>query len=152
MLDELDWELVGPDLVMSNWARAERGNGLSAARAAELADVGSYAMLNPAALNRKLVGLVGSAYAAFNNEYAGAALNYGNFDGEMRTHLPRTRQSELVIFSGMKLEKLDDLQAILNRGRVKMVIAAVVDPCGLVAPIMRLTGLTLAKRIQLPRQ
>ncbi len=45
-------------------------------------------------------------------------------DGEMRTHLPRTRQSELVIFSGMKLEKLDDLQAILNRGQVKMVIAA----------------------------
>ena len=45
-------------------------------------------------------------------------------DGEMRTHLPKTRQAELVIFSGMKLEKLDDLQAILNRGQVKMVIAA----------------------------
>jgi phosphoglycerate kinase len=45
-------------------------------------------------------------------------------DGEMRTHLQKTRQAELVIFSGMKLEKLDDLQAILNRGQVRVVIAA----------------------------
>lgn len=45
-------------------------------------------------------------------------------DEEMRKHLPLTRQAELVIFSGMKLEKLDDLQAILNRGQTKMVIAA----------------------------
>lgn len=45
-------------------------------------------------------------------------------DGELRTHLQRTRLAELVIFSGMKLEKLDDLQSILNRGQVKVVIAA----------------------------
>jgi len=44
--------------------------------------------------------------------------------GELRNHLPCTRQSELVIFSGMKIQKLDDLQQILNRGRVRMVIAA----------------------------
>ena len=45
-------------------------------------------------------------------------------DGEMRTHLQKTRQAELVIFSGMKMEKLDDLQAILKRGQVRVVIAA----------------------------
>jgi phosphoglycerate kinase len=45
-------------------------------------------------------------------------------DGELRTHLQKTRQAELVVFSGMKLEKLDDLQRILNRGAVKVVIAA----------------------------
>ncbi len=45
-------------------------------------------------------------------------------DGEMRTHLQKTRLAELVIFSGMKLEKLDDLQGILNRGQVRVVIAA----------------------------
>ncbi|MFN0053348.1 MAG: phosphoglycerate kinase [Planctomycetales bacterium] len=45
-------------------------------------------------------------------------------DHEIRTHLQRTRQAELVVFSGMKLEKLDDLQGILRRGQVKMVIAA----------------------------
>ena len=45
-------------------------------------------------------------------------------DNEMRTHLQKTRQAELVIFSGLKLEKLDDLQMILNRGQVKVVITA----------------------------
>jgi phosphoglycerate kinase len=45
-------------------------------------------------------------------------------DGELRTHLQKTRLAELVIFSGMKLEKLDDLQGILNRGQVRVVIAA----------------------------
>lgn len=45
-------------------------------------------------------------------------------DGEMRTHLQKTRLAELVVFSGMKMEKLDDLQAILNRGQVRLVIAA----------------------------
>jgi phosphoglycerate kinase len=45
-------------------------------------------------------------------------------DGELRTHLQKTRLAELVIFSGMKLEKLDDLHGILNRGQVRVVIAA----------------------------
>ncbi|MFO1022659.1 MAG: phosphoglycerate kinase [Planctomycetales bacterium] len=45
-------------------------------------------------------------------------------DTELRQHVTRTRLAELVIFSGIKINKLDDLQAILNRGRVKVVIAA----------------------------
>ncbi|MCH7988925.1 MAG: phosphoglycerate kinase [Planctomycetes bacterium] len=44
--------------------------------------------------------------------------------GELRDHVTRARQSELVIFSGMKINKLDDLQQILGRGTVRMVIAA----------------------------
>jgi phosphoglycerate kinase len=44
--------------------------------------------------------------------------------GELRDHVTRARQSELVIFSGMKINKLDDLQKILGRGTVRMVIAA----------------------------
>ena len=38
-------------------------------------------MLNPAALNRKLLSVTGMAWNQFNNPYAGQALNYGNFDG-----------------------------------------------------------------------
>lgn len=45
-------------------------------------------------------------------------------DRELRTHLQKTRLAELVVFSGMKLEKLDDLQGILNRRQVRVVIAA----------------------------
>lgn len=62
-------------------------------------------------------------------------------DGELRTHLQKTRQAELVIFSGMKLEKLDDLQGILNRGQVRVVIAA-----GLLALALKKADADLAGR------
>jgi phosphoglycerate kinase len=62
-------------------------------------------------------------------------------DGEMRTHLQRTRLAELVVFSGMKMEKLDDLQAILNRGQVRVVIAA-----GLLALALKKADADLANR------
>jgi phosphoglycerate kinase len=42
------------------------------------------------------------------------------FDGPMR----RCLETELVIFSGLKTDKLDDLEAMLSRGRVKTVFAA----------------------------
>lgn len=69
------------DLVTSQWFRAEKASGLTIARAIELQDVGSQAMLNPAALQRKLLALTGVTWNQFNNPYAGQALNYGNFDG-----------------------------------------------------------------------
>ena len=62
-------------------------------------------------------------------------------DGQMRTHLQKTRMAELVIFSGMKLEKLDDLQGILSRGRVRVVIAA-----GLLALALKKADAELAGR------
>jgi hypothetical protein len=68
------------DLVTSRWFRAERASGLSASRAAELADVGSLNLLTPTQLNVKLAGLVGQPWTEFNNPYAGLALNYGDFN------------------------------------------------------------------------
>ncbi|MBS0263851.1 MAG: phosphoglycerate kinase [Planctomycetes bacterium] len=62
-------------------------------------------------------------------------------DGELRTHLQKTRLAELVIFSGMKMEKLDDLQAILNRGQVRVVIAA-----GLLALALKKADAELAQQ------
>lgn len=75
---------------------------------------------------------VNEGFAASNRDLSSTVVPYvmdrlalGQYiDGEMRTHLQKTRLAELVIFSGMKLEKLDDLQGILNRGQVKLVIAA----------------------------
>ncbi|HTN49302.1 MAG TPA: PKD domain-containing protein [Burkholderiaceae bacterium] len=70
------------DLVLSKWFTAEKvAATATAAHRAELADVGSKALLNPAALNRKLMSLTGMSWNQFNNPYAGQALNYGNFDG-----------------------------------------------------------------------
>lgn len=42
------------------------------------------------------------------------------FDGPML----RCLESSLVIFSGLKIDKLDDLQAMVDRGRIRRVIAA----------------------------
>lgn len=44
----------------------------------------------------------------------------GEFDGPMRKCL----QAELVVFSGLKIDKLDDLQAMIDRGTIKWVFAA----------------------------
>ena len=43
---------------------------------------------------------------------------------ELKEHVVKTRDAELVIFSGIKIQKLDDLEQILKRGKVQMVIAA----------------------------
>jgi phosphoglycerate kinase len=44
----------------------------------------------------------------------------GEFDGPMR----RCLQTQLVIFSGLKIDKLDDLEAMIGRGTIRKVFAA----------------------------
>ena len=44
----------------------------------------------------------------------------GEFEGPMR----RCLATELVVFSGLKIDKLDDLQAMIDRGTIRVVIAA----------------------------
>ena len=70
------------DLVLSKEGRA---NGVtepvSAQRATSLAAIGNGHLLSTSRLNRKFVGLLGSAYAPFNNPFAGPGLAYGAFDG-----------------------------------------------------------------------
>lgn len=44
----------------------------------------------------------------------------GEFDGPMR----RCLETSLVVFSGLKIDKLDDLEAMVNRGKIRWVIAA----------------------------
>ncbi|MFO1219510.1 MAG: hypothetical protein U1E89_14175 [Burkholderiaceae bacterium] len=73
------------DLLLSKWGRAERVAASSAARDIELKDTGAMTMLSPAALQRKLAGLVGSGWSEFAKPYTGWALSYGDFDGVGRT-------------------------------------------------------------------
>jgi phosphoglycerate kinase len=42
------------------------------------------------------------------------------FDG----HLKECLRAEMVVFSGLKIDKLDDLQAMIGRGKIRRVIAA----------------------------
>jgi phosphoglycerate kinase len=48
------------------------------------------------------------------------AYEAAEFEGPMM----RCQDSELVVFSGLKTDKLDDLEAMIGRGKVKMVLAA----------------------------
>jgi len=86
------------DMVTSRWFTADKAAGLSATRRAEIADVGSQALLNPAALQRKLLSLTGVSWVQFNNPYAGQALNYGNFDGGLNRP---TRANEYTMVQTM---------------------------------------------------
>ncbi len=43
---------------------------------------------------------------------------------ELKNHIRGARQSSLVVFSGLKIDKLDDLEGIVDRGALKMIIAA----------------------------
>jgi PKD repeat protein len=86
------------DMVTSRWFTADKAAGLSATRRAEIADVGSHALLNPANLQRKLLSLTGVSWVQFNNQYAGQALNYGNFDGGLNRP---TRANEYTMVQTM---------------------------------------------------
>lgn len=45
-------------------------------------------------------------------------------EGQFKGPLLDCRQAEFVVFSGLKIDKLDDLQAIIHRGKVRKVLAA----------------------------
>jgi PKD repeat protein len=69
------------DVVTSPLFKADKATGLNSGRMIELSEVGGQVLLNPGALNRKLLSVTGVAWNQFTNPYAGQALNYGNFDG-----------------------------------------------------------------------
>ena len=70
------------DLILSKEARASSvTEPVSAQKAASLVAIGNGHLLSTSRLNRKFVGLLGSAYAPFNNPFAGPGLAYGAFDG-----------------------------------------------------------------------
>ena len=43
---------------------------------------------------------------------------------EMKTHIRDCRQANFVVFSGLKINKLDDLEGIVDQGRLVLIIAA----------------------------
>ena len=75
---------------------------------------------------------VNEAFAASNRDLSSTLVPLGcqqvalgrYVDNELTRHVTRTRQADLVVFSGIKINKLDDLERILERGQVRIVIAA----------------------------
>lgn len=91
------------DLVMSAWGKADAvGAALTAGRTIELGDLGSFNMLNPVHVNRKLASLVGQTFTDFNNPYAGFGLNYGDFNGIDRLR----RMQEHTMMQSIAIDRL----------------------------------------------
>lgn len=76
--------------------------------------------------------LINEALAASNFDFSSAVLPlvmdkvaYGFYvSSELTEHVRSARESSLVIFSGLKIDKLDDLEEIIKRGKLKMIICA----------------------------
>lgn len=76
--------------------------------------------------------LINEALAASNFDFSSAVLPlvmdkvaYGFYvSSELTEHVRGARESSLVIFSGLKIDKLDDLEEIIKRGKLKMIICA----------------------------
>jgi phosphoglycerate kinase len=75
---------------------------------------------------------INEAIAASNFDFSSSVLPlamsktaFGFFiSEELKTHIKAARRSNMIVISGLKIDKLDDLEAILDRGKVKWVIAA----------------------------
>jgi phosphoglycerate kinase len=120
-------------VLLENTRKYKLEQSLWKAKAGDLAGLASQLSAYASGMREKIGRVhVNEGFAASNRDLSSTVVPramdrsaLGKYiDGEMRTHLQKTRQAELVIFSGMKLEKLDDLQAILKRGQVRVVIAA----------------------------
>src|SRR5258708_6681475 len=90
------------DLALSQWFRASAATGMTARRAQDLADVGSFNLLLPTQLDLKLGGLVGQSWTEFAAPYAGLALTYGAFDGNTRT----TRAKDYTMMQALTIDRL----------------------------------------------
>jgi phosphoglycerate kinase len=82
---------------------------------------------------KRLSGIeINESIAASNLDYSSCALplimkktGLGFFiDSEMKTHIKKVREANMVVFSGLKIDKLDDLQGIIERDHLRKIISA----------------------------
>ncbi len=141
---------AGSIVLLENTRKYKLEQSLWKAKAADLAGLAPKLAAYANGMREKIGRVhVNEGFAASNRDLSSTVVPVAMdqnalgvyIDGEMRTHLQRTRLAELVVFSGMKMEKLDDLQAILNRGQVRVVIAA-----GLLALALKKADADLANR------
>jgi phosphoglycerate kinase len=75
---------------------------------------------------------INESIAASNLDYSSCSLpllmkktGLGFFiDSEMKTHIKKVREANMVVFSGLKIDKLDDLQGIIERDNLRKIISA----------------------------
>jgi len=73
---------------------------------------------------------INEAIAASNTDFSSSVVPllmertaFGSYTAEeLKTHVREVRKADCVVFSGLKIDKLDALEGIVDRGAVKMVI------------------------------
>ena len=123
----------GTIVVLENTRRYKLEQALWKAKPGELEKIGDRLTRYANDMHDKLASAhVNEGFASSNRDLSSTLVPLtmerfalGKYiDRELRQFVTRTRQAELVIFSGLKINKLDDLEDVLNQGRVRMVIAA----------------------------
>ncbi|HZZ26872.1 MAG TPA: phosphoglycerate kinase [Pirellulales bacterium] len=99
-----DLPALAPKLATLANEFAQKVSAIYVNEALSAGSLDSSSTIVPAAMNRVALG----NYVA------------GEFDGPMQ----RCLRASLVIFSGLKIDKLDDLQAMIDRGTIRWVITA----------------------------
>jgi phosphoglycerate kinase len=131
--DDLDKFEAGQIIMLENTRRYPVERMMWKMKAANFADaVPSLYKLATEIYDHISPVLVNEALAASNFDFSSAVLPlvmdqtaYGFYiSEEMTEHVKGARESELVIFSGLKIDKLDDLEKIVDRGLLKMIISA----------------------------
>lgn len=124
---------AGAMAVLENTRRYALETVLWKARPADLPDLAERLANYANGMRYKLAAVhVNEGFASSNRDLSSTLVPVGMDRVALGTYVRRelgeceahTRQAELVIFSGMKIDKLDALEQILERGRVRMVIAA----------------------------
>jgi phosphoglycerate kinase len=84
-------------------------------------------------IRERLSGIeINEAIAASNMDFSSVAIpllmaktGMGfNLSFEMRTYVKEVRKANLVVFSGLKMDKLNDLEGVVERGKLKLIIVA----------------------------
>jgi phosphoglycerate kinase len=123
----------GAVVVLENTRRYKLEQSLWKAKGGDLAKLGGRLTRYANEMREKFAAVhVNEGFASSNRDLSSTLVPltmdrvaFGKYiDRELREYVTRTRKAELVIFSGLKINKLDDLEAILEQGRVRMVIAA----------------------------
>ena len=110
-IERVLWKANAADLAAVSERLAAFANNV----AGRLAEVYIHEAFSAGSLDASSVVLPAAMRRAVLGNYAG-----GQFDGPMR----RCLETELVVFSGLKIDKLDDLEAMIARGKIRKVIAA----------------------------
>lgn len=123
----------GSVVLLENTRRYPLETALWKAKAADLPKLAERITRYATEIREKIAKIhVNEGFASSNRDLSSTVVPlvmdrnaFGSYiDRELRQYVTRTRQADMVVFSGLKINKLDDLDAILKQGKVRFVLTA----------------------------